>query len=407
MKIKLCVLFGGKSVEHEVSIITAIQAINKMDKAKYDIIPVYIDKTGKWYTGQMLLDIEIYKDLDLLKRYAKEVVLYNRDGRFVLQNKKGLFKTIVTDVDLAFPIMHGTNGEDGTLQGYLETIGIPYCESNVYASALGQDKILQKQVLKENNVNIVKYKWFYDTEYLTDPDKVIASLDKLEYPLIVKPATLGSSVGISVAHDELELREYIMDAIEYDSKILVEEVVKNLKEVNIAVMGNYENQKVSAIEEVLSANKFLTYTDKYIGGGKGKLKGSKAPLKTTSKGMASASRKLPADLDEKMQKEIEEIAIKAFKALGTSGNSRIDFLVDEKSEKVYINEINSIPGSLAFYLWEAQDKTFTQVLDEMIHIAISDYKKRMSKTHSFDSNILEGFAANGIKGTKGIKGKLR
>ena len=395
MKIKVCVLFGGRSVEHEVSIITAIQAINKMDKVKYEIIPVYIDKSGKWYTGQMLLDIDIYKDLDLLKRYAKEVVLYNRDGRFVLQNKKGLFKSIITEVDLAFPIMHGTNGEDGTLQGYLETIGIPYCESNVYASVLGQDKIFQKQVLKENGVNVVKYKWFYDTEYLNNPDKVIASLEKLEFPLIVKPATLGSSVGISIAHNELELREYIMDAIEYDNKILIEEVVSNLRELNISVLGNSERQELSVIEEVGSKNELLTYEDKYIGGKKGKLSG------LPSKGMASAKRLIPANIGEDAEKKIKELALKTFRALNSSGVVRIDFLMDEKTGEVYVNEINSIPGSLSFYLWEKTGKDYSELLDDIINLGIINYKNKNKKTTTFKSNILEGF--NGLKGVKGLK----
>ena len=396
MKIKLCVLFGGRSVEHEVSIITALQAINKIDKAKYDIIPVYIDKSGKWYTGQMLLDMEIYKDLDLLKRYAKEVVLYNRDDKFVLQNKKGLFKTIVDYVDLAFPIMHGTNGEDGTLQGYLETIGIPYCESNVYASALGQDKILQKQVLKENNVNVVKYRWFYDSEYLNEPDKIISSIDKvLDYPMIIKPATLGSSVGISVAHDELELREYIMDAIEYDNKILVEEVVDNLRELNISVLGNSERQELSVIEEVGSKHELLTYEDKYIGGKKGKLGG------LSSKGMASAKRLIPADIDEKIENKVKDQALKTFRALNSSGVVRIDFLYDSKNEEVYVNEINNIPGSLSFYLWEKTGKEYPELLDDIINLGIINYKNKTKKTTTFKSNILEGF--NGFKGMKGLK----
>ena len=407
MRIKVGVIFGGETVEHEVSIISAIQAMNKMDEEKYEIIPIYITKDREWYTGDMLRDIDVYQDFSLIKKYSNNVVLYYKNGSYVLQEKKGLFKRTVKEIDIAFPIVHGTNVEDGVLQGYLQTIGIPYVGPNVYAAVAGQDKVIMKDIWQKEKLPITNYVWFYDVDYKRDKEDVLKKINTLKYPLIVKPASTGSSVGISVCEDEESLIEGLDEAIQYDTKILVEEVVENLKEVNIAVMGNYENQKVSAIEEVLSANKFLTYTDKYIGGGKGKLKGSKAPLKTTSKGMASASRKLPADLDEKMQKEIEEIAIKAFKALGTSGNSRIDFLVDEKNEKVYINEINSIPGSLAFYLWEAQDKTFTEVLDEMIHIAISDYKKRMSKTHSFDSNILEGFAANGIKGTKGIKGKLR
>lgn len=390
MKIKLCVLFGGRSVEHEVSIITALQAINKIDKVKYDVIPIYIDKEGHWYTGNMLLDIEIYKDLDLLKRYAKEVVLYKKDDRFVLQNKKGLFKSIITDVDLAFPIMHGTNGEDGTLQGYLETVGIPYCESSVYASVLGQDKIFQKQILRENNVNVVKYKWFFDKEYLSDPDKIIKSI-KIDYPVIIKPATLGSSVGIGIAHNDLELRECITEAIEYDSKILVEQVIENLKEVNISVLGNSENQELSVIEEVGSKNELLTYEDKYVGGGKtGKLKG-----------MASAKRKIPAELPIDIEKSIKRQAIDAFRALNMNGVVRIDFLIDETNNIAYVNEVNTIPGSLSFYLWEKTNKNYPELLDDIINLGIVYYKNKSRKTTTFKSNILEGF--NGIKGVKGLK----
>ena len=409
MKIRVGVIFGGESVEHEVSIISAIQAMNKMDEEKYEIIPIYITKDREWYTGDMLKDIEVYQDLNLIKRYSTNVVLYYKDGSYVLQKKKGLFKSIVKELDIAFPVVHGTNVEDGVLQGYLQTIGIPFVGSNVYGSVAGQDKTIMKDIWTEAGLPMTKYVWFYDTEYRQDKDLVLDKIKGLKYPLIVKPATTGSSVGISFCDDVNSLKEGIDEAVQYDTKIIVEEVVQNLKEVNIAVMGNYENQKVSAIEEVLSGNKFLTFQDKYIGNGKGKLKGfKKGAIKTNSKGMASANRKLPADLDPKMQKEIEEIAMKAFKVLGSSGNSRIDFLVDEKAKKVYINEINSIPGSLAFYLWDAKDINFTQVLDDMIQIGIKDYKKRVSKTHSFESNILAGFAANnGVKGMKGMKGKLR
>lgn len=406
MRIRVGVIFGGESVEHEVSIITAIQAMNKMDEEKYEIIPIYITKDREWYTGDMLKDIEVYQDLNLIKRYSTNVVLYYKDGSYVLQKKKGLFKGTVKELDIAFPIVHGTNVEDGVLQGYLQTIGIPFVGSNVYGSVAGQDKTIMKDIWKEAELPMTKYVWFYDTDYRQDKDSVLDKIKGLKYPLIVKPATTGSSVGISFCDDVNSLKEGIDEAVQYDTKIIVEEVVQNLKEVNIAVMGNYENQKVSAIEEVFSGNHFLTFQDKYIGNGKGKLKGfKKGAVKTTSKGMASANRKLPADLDPKMQKEIEEIAMKAFKALGSSGNSRIDFLVDDKTKKVYINEINSIPGSLAFYLWDAKDINFTQVLDDMIQIGIKDYKKRVSKTHSFESNILAGFAAN--HGVKGMKGKLK
>ena len=407
MKIKVGVIFGGETVEHEVSIISAIQAMNKMDEEKYEIIPIYITKDREWYTGDMLKDIDVYQDLDLIKRYGVNVVLYYKNGSYVLQKKNGLFKRNVKEIDIAFPIVHGTNVEDGVLQGYLQTIGIPFVGPNVYGAVAGQDKTIMKDIWKNADLPMTDYFWFYDVDYRQNPDEIVKKAKKIKFPVIVKPATTGSSVGISFCDDEESLKEGIDEALQYDSKIIIEEVVQNLKEVNIAVMGNYEHQKVSEIEEVLSANKFLTYTDKYIGGGKGKTKGG-VKVKGKSKGMASTNRKLPADLDKKTREEIETIAVHAFKALGSAGNSRIDFLIDEKAKKVYINEINSIPGSLAYYLWEAKDQDFTKVLDEMINIGIKDYKKRMSKTHSFETNILSGFASNGgVKGMKGAKGKLK
>ncbi len=403
MKIRVGVIFGGESVEHEVSIITAIQAMNKIDEEKYEIIPIYITKDREWYTGSMLRDIDVYQDLSLIKKYASNVVLYYKNGSYILQKKNGLFKSIVKEIDIAFPIVHGTNVEDGVLQGYLQTIGIPYVGPNVYAGVVGQDKAFMKDVWAAANLPIKNYTWFYDSDYRQNTDDVLKKIKKLKFPVIIKPATTGSSVGISVCKNEEQLKDGIDEAIQYDSKIVVEEVVENLKEVNIAVMGNYEHQKVSEIEEVLSSNKFLTFADKYISGGKGKLKGKmKVPVKGPSKGMASANRKLPANLDDEVREEVERIAKKAFKVLGSSGNSRIDFLIDEDDNKVYLNEINSIPGSLAFYLWEAKDISFTTILDDMIKIGIKDYKKRVSKTHSFESNILEGFAAH-----SGVKGKLK
>lgn len=402
MKIKVGVIFGGESAEHEVSIISAIQAINKMNEEKYDIIPIYITKDRQWYTGAMLKDIDSYQDLSLIKKYATNVVLVEKNNRFILQKKKGLFKREVAEIDIAFPIVHGTNVEDGILQGYLQTIGIPFVGPNTYAGVVGQDKVFMKAIFEKEDLPLSKYVWFYDSEYKTDKDEVLKKISKLKYPLIVKPATTGSSIGISYAEDETKLCEAIDDAINYDTKILVEEVVENLKEVNISVLGNYEHQKLSVIEEVNGHNKFLTYEDKYIGGGKTKAKfGVKSvPSCKGSKGMLSASRKIPADLSDKLKEEVETVARKAFKALGSSGCCRIDFLIDSKKNKVYVNEINSIPGSLAFYLWEPLGKDYTELLDDMINIGIKDYKKRSSKTYTFDTNILQGFANNSLKGGK-------
>ncbi len=390
MKIKLGVIFGGVSVEHEVSVISALQAIKNIDANRYDVVAIYIAKDGEWYTGDMLKDIQIYSDMDLLKRYAKPVVLYKDDNRFVLQSKSFL-KREITEIDICLPIMHGTNGEDGSLQGYLETIGIPYCESDHYAAVVGQDKIFMKQIWASCDVPIVKYEWFFDIEYQSNSDKIIERIEKLGYPVIIKPARLGSSVGISVAHNEMELREAIGEAIKYDTKILVEEMVQNLKEVNISVLGNYRKQKLSAIEEVGSRNDLLTYEDKYIGGGK---------TKGASKGMASAKRIIPARISKDLSNRVREVAIKAFKSLNSSGVVRIDFLIDEVNNKVYANEINSIPGSLSFYLWDKQGIEYTELLDDILNIAVKDYKDKQTKVHSFDSNILSSFENNGVKGIK-------
>lgn len=393
--IKVGVIFGGESVEHEVSIISAVQAMNKMDSEKYEIVPIYITKEGEWYTGGVLREIETYRDMDLLKRYTKNVVLYRKDNRFVLQSK-GLLKKVVNEIDIAFPVVHGTNVEDGVLQGYLKTIGIPFVGSDVLASAVAQDKVIQKNVFEHYKLPITKYFWFYDSEYNDDKDKIVKEIEKtVKYPVVVKPATLGSSVGISTANNKKELTDAIEDAINYDYKIVVEEKVENLTEVNISVLGNYENIKLSEIEEVFTDNSLLTYEDKYIGGGK----------KTGSKGMASACRKIPASIDAKLRKEVESVATVAFKSVGLSGVVRIDFLIDKKKKNIYINEINSCPGSLSFYLWEPIDRSFTSVLDEMINIAIKDYKKNQNKTRSFKTNILSGF--KGLKGAKGKFGKLK
>lgn len=394
--IRVGVIFGGETVEHEVSIISAIQAMNKMDTQKYEIVPIYITKDRRWYTGEILKEMETFQDLNLLKRYTKNVVLCSHKGRFILQST-GLFKREIKEIDIAFPIVHGTNVEDGNLQGYLATVGIPYVGASVAAAALGQDKVFQKQIWSTEDLSITNYVWFFDSEYNENKADIIKKVSKLKMPVIVKPANLGSSVGIEIAHDKEELAAAIEDAITYDSKILVEEVVANLKEVNISVLGTYDNYELSVIEEVMSDNELLTYKDKYIGSSK--------KDGTSSKGMLSTARKIPANISSKMEKEVQELAAKSFKALGLAGNVRIDFLIDTKKNKVYLNEVNTIPGSLAFYLWDPKGKDYSTLLDDMINIAVKEYKRKTSKTHSFESNILEGY--NGLKGAKGLKGSKK
>lgn len=404
MKIRVGVIFGGESVEHEVSVISAVQAMNKMDLEKYDIVPIYITKDRKWLTGEILKDMETYQDMDLLARYTKEVVLYENKGRFILQSK-GFLKKEVKEIDIAFPIVHGTNVEDGTLQGYLASIGIPYVGVDVYSAVVGQDKVFMKDIFVQNGINVPKYTWFYDVDFEEDKDNIVKRIEKeLSFPVIVKPATLGSSVGIKKCDNKEELVDAIDDAVRYDKKIVVEKLVSNLKEVNISVLGSYDHQKLSAIEEVLSSKDILTYEDKYIGSSK--TKGSKkVHTSPKSKGMVSASRIIPANIDKDVEEKVRNMATLAFKALGSSGVVRIDFLIDSKTKEVYVNEVNSIPGSLSFYLWEPIGKDYSDLLDEMINIGIRDYKKRCAKTHSFDTNILKGFTSFG--GAKGKKfGKM-
>ena len=387
MKIKVGVLFGGVSVEHEVSIISALQAIKNMDLNKYEIIPIYIDKKGVWHTGEILKDINIYKDMDDLKRFTNECILVNKENKFYLQTT-GLFKRYKYEIDIIFPIVHGTNVEDGKLQGYLETINVPYVGSDVLASALGQDKVAQKAIYEVNKLPILPYIWFYDYEYNNDSEEYLKKINQLGYPVIVKPANLGSSIGIAVAKNEDELQKVIKEAINYDKKILVEKCLTDLKEVNISVLGNYQSIDTSLIEEVNNSHHILTFDDKYLNGNK-------------TKGMSGSSRKIPADISKKMQEEIVNIAKKAFLALGNSGVVRIDFLIDNETKKVYINEINTCPGSLSFYLWEPSNKKYSELLDELIKIGIRNYQYKQKKINSFDSNILSNF--NGTKGVKGTK----
>ncbi len=388
MKIRVGIFFGGSSVEHEVSVISALQAIEYINKEKYEIVPIYISKEKDLYTGNYLLDIENYQDLDKLKQNSEHVVIEKNKDEYNLV-KVGWLRKVVAKIDVAFPIVHGQNVEDGSLAGFFETLGIPYVGSNVLASSLGQDKIVMKQVFASSNIPIVPYLWFFDYEYLNDKESILKRIEKLGYPVVVKPASLGSSVGINFVKDKKEIEKAIEDAINYDKKIIIEKGVDNLIEVNCSVLGNSTTQSTSLIEQVISSNNILTYKDKYIGNGKTKGK---------TKGMVNTSRIIPAPLSKELTKTIEEISKEVFKCLNLSGVCRIDYLINSKTNEVFVNEPNTIPGSLSFYLWEPMGKTYTELLDELITIGIKEYKNKHKKTTCFDVNILKNYQKN-----KGIK----
>ena len=399
--IKVGVIFGGESEEHEVSIITAVQAMNFIDEKKYEIVPIYINKERNRYTGQTIREMSSYKDLSLIPSLAKEVVLTKKGDEFVLQKKSGLFKGVVNTIDVAFPIVHGKGVEDGSLSGYLETIGIPYVGPSMLGASIGQDKVVQKQVMSASGIPVVDYTWFYDHEYQNDEEQILKDIKKIGYPVIVKPARLGSSVGISVAKNEDQVKESIEEAIKYDEKIVVEAMIKNLKEVDCAVVGNYEDMECSLIGEMLTDNDFLTFEDKYIGeGGKGGKKGS-AKNQTGGK-IATSGFKIPAELDKEVEEQIYKYSKEAFRCLNLSGVTRFDFLVDTKAKKAYVNEPNTIPGCLAFFFYTPKGKKYTKLLDEMITLAIKEYKDSKKKVTSFESNVLSTY-----DGSKGAKGKLQ
>ena len=398
--IKVGVFFGGKSVEHEISIISMIEATLRLDEEKYEIVPIYISKQGEMYTGEDLLDLEMYRDMPvLLKRCYKVTVARNNDKVEVIRIPAPIIgKRVLNTIDVAFPIVHGTNVEDGTIAGFLNLLDIPYVGPDVLASSLGMDKIAMKKVLKESGLPVVDYVGFYSMEYVKNEEKILSQIDeKLKYPLIVKPGNLGSSVGIKKVNDKHELEEAINFSMEFSDRIIVENCVSKLKEINCAVLGNITESIATECEEPILAGDILSYTDKYVGDKKskgGKLSPRKSGKLGSRKGgiggvnNSNEGKKLPADIPLDTRNEIQELAKETFKVLGCSGISRIDFLIDEEINKIYVNEINTIPGALSWYLFEATGKKFEDILDEAINIAIKRHTDREKLTFSYDQNIL-------------------
>ncbi len=407
MKTKIGVFFGGRSVEHEISVITALQAIAALDTSRYEAIPVYITKQGRWFTGPALLDSMAYRDMAALTRRATEVCMMPVFGERTLYRRKGGFgKKAVATLDIALPAFHGTGGEDGTFQGFLELIGIPYVGCNVLSSALGMDKIAMKMMLRESGIPVIDYIWFTDRAWHTGRDKFIAHIEKeLGYPAIVKPANLGSSVGISRARNREELFRAVEEASVYSSRILVEKMIEPLREINCSVLGSADDHRTSVCEEPLRGGEILSYADKYMSGGTSKA-GGKTPegSKTVSEGMSSTKRRIPADLPERVAAEIRRLASETFRVLGCEGVARVDCILD--GETIYVNEINTIPGSLSFYLWEATGLNFGALMDTLITQSLKRERDKSHKTVSYSENIFSmGSFSSGAKGEMG-GGKL-
>lgn len=392
MKIKVGVFFGGESCEHEISCITANQVLHALDSDKYEVIPVYIAKNRDLYTGDELFDLSNYYSLNELVSKLKKISLV-KDGNkvYIKPVKSSLFEKKET-IDVAFLAVHGTNGEDGTLQGFMEMMKLPYTSCDVLGSAIGQDKAIMKEIFAYEGIPMVDWTYFYYDDYAKNEASYLSRVAEIGYPVIIKPANLGSSIGIEVAHDEEEFKNKVKEVKEYDIKIVVEKLIQNLKEVNCSVMGSLFDAKASPIEEVLKGDEILSFEDKYVGNAKGSkgAKGAKVPQKG-SKGMATTKRKVPADLTDEATSYIKNVSLKVFKALNANGCVRIDFMIDRDTDKIYVNEINTIPGSLAFYLWNEEGIDFSKECDILIENALKRYRIKEKMTFSFDTNILSTF----------------
>lgn len=398
MKTNVAVFFGGRSVEHEISVISALQAIHAFNADKYNVIPVYISKQGRWYTGDVLLNVSNYRDMGKLVKQATEVYMRPEFGDYNLYRAEGNMwgkkAPVIARLDVALPVLHGTNGEDGIFEGVLQTIGLPFAGCDVLASANGMDKITMKMILRASGVPVVDYVWFTDVEWRANRDALIEKVEKeLGYPVIVKPANLGSSVGIGKAANREELAKALDNAERFSKRLIVEHMVGKLKEINCSVLGDAGNCQPSVCEEPVKTGDFLSYEDKYMGGGKG---GSK-------QGMQASERRVPADLPADVTARIQKMACDTFRCLSCHGVSRVDVMIDEDNGNIYVNEINTIPGSLSFYLWEATGIPFTKLIDKLMELAFARKRADELKTFSFDNNIFAMGGAMGAKGSKGTK----
>ena len=389
------VIYGSRTCEHDVSIISALQAAQALDTKNYNITYIYIGREGTWYTGEALADVKFYEHFDAAK--LTRVLPAGENGKLVLYHlpeKKKLFGGAAAErvavLDVVMPVLHGLNGEDGTLQGMLELFDVPYTSAGVMGSAVGMDKITMKLLFKGCGFPVIEGVWFDRGRWSRERDGVMDECeDKLGFPLIVKPANLGSSIGINIAHDRNQLEDAIETAAAYDHRILVEKAVSPLREVNCSVLGYGDHVETSELEMPVTKEEFLTFRGKYMCNAKG------------AGGMASQVRLIPAPISEQAAQTVRDLAVRAFRAMDLKGVVRIDFILDE-NENVFINEANTIPGSLAFYLWEPKGISFSALLDGMVECAFSAWADRKASVFSHDSTLL----ANIVHGSKGAKGKL-
>ncbi|MBR6954972.1 MAG: D-alanine--D-alanine ligase [Clostridia bacterium] len=399
-KIQLGVLFGSRSCEREVAIISAVQLMRYVNPDKYDVIPVYIAPDGRWYTGEKLKQIATFVDFDPVKSKLEEVRLDMTAGSGALlatRQGKGLLArpqlVMVARLDVCLIVMHGLNGEDGTLQGMLELANLPYTSTGVAGSAIGMDKIMMKAFFRGCGFPVLPGCWFTSTAFREDAEAVAATVEReLGYPVFVKPANLGSSIGVTRADDREGLLDALELAFEYDRRVLVEKGLDKPIELNCSVLGFDDEVEASPVEMPVSGGNMLDFGEKYLRGGG-----------TKQNGMASLSRILPAPIPDERRDEIQALSKRIFRELDCKGVVRIDYMWDRATDQLYITEINTIPGSLAFYLWENAGVKYSTLIDRMVACARKAHHEKNSRTFVYTSEILQGVSL-GAKGAKGSKG---
>lgn len=390
-KLRVAVLFGGRSPEHEVSIITGIQVMNALDENKYDVLPVYIAKDGRWVKGDTTFYLpETFRNLDTAVSDKKLLAISsNPNTKGLIQEPQAvsLSKSFNSErIDIFFPTFHGRYGEDGAIQGLFEISGIPYTGCDVETSAIGMDKVISKRIAKSIGVPVLKDIWFNKKDWVKNRLSLLVKVIKdISFPVFVKPARLGSSIGVSKAQSREELENALDVAFFYDTKVMIEESLENAKEVNISILGN-NPYEVSVCEQPVSSSEILSFKDKYISNN------------SSSKGMASSKRIIPAPIKPSTKSKIEDYTKKFFSEIGGQGIARVDFLITKDERLVYFNEINTMPGSVAFYLWKETGMSFDKLVDKLVELAIKRNDENKKLITTFKSNILEGFG-----GAKGLK----
>ena len=392
-KKNIVIAFGGRSPEHEVSVLSAMQAISALRDTNYNIAPLYISKSGRWFTGSYLLELEHYQDLDKLKKQAIPCTFsFDNIGKPVLLETEGsgfFSKPEQHAIYALIPAFHGSEGENGSFQGVCEMFHIPYGGSGVFASSLGMDKVKAKDLCRAHDISVVDDVSFSERNWNNEQEAIIKKIEALSYPVIVKPVTLGSSIGVVRADTKEELVDGIETAFRYDEQLLVEKAVQPLMEINCAVLGTPDDNQTSVCEQPLGQEETLSFEDKYQSD------------EGAAKGMASADRIIPAEISEEQTKHIHSLAQQIFSLFGAGGIARLDFLIQKDEGTVYFNEINTIPGSFSFYLWEEDGMNMKDLMLELVDIAIKQHRNKTGRIRSYDTNLLSEKAVRGIKGLKG------